>query len=117
MKNKIIGSAVLATVATVILAGCSPGRQNFYSDRYSAGQPGISLIMHSSPGTAINRYSDGRYYFRNPNGYTYWRGNDNRYYLDRSNIIRVPRNHRQYNEWNNGYRKHEHKKHYQKNRH
>ncbi len=117
MKNKIIGSAVLATVATVILAGCSSGRQNFYNDRYSDGHPLFSLVMHSSPGAAMNSYSDGRYSFRNINGNTYWRGNDNRYYLDRSNIIRVPRNHKQYNEWNKGFGRQEHKKHYQKNRH
>jgi hypothetical protein len=34
----------------------------------------------------INRYSDGRYYYRNAAGYNYWKGDDGRYYLDERHL-------------------------------
>lgn len=47
----------------------------------------------------VNRYGDGRYYYRNPQGMMYWRGADNRYYLDRRYVGRNDHRHRQYNDW------------------
>lgn len=71
---------------------------------YPPPAPGasLSLIVDPFPGIAVSRYSDGRYFYRNPQGYTYWRGYDNRYYLDRSYVGRNYSNHRDYNNWRRG---------------
>lgn len=59
----------------------------------------VPLVIVWSPTIVINRYHDGRYYYRNPSGYYYWRGRDNRYYLDESCIQRVRYDDRSYREW------------------
>src|SRR5688572_24326246 len=41
-----------------------------------------SLILTPSPGFVMQRYPDGRYYHRNHAGFLYWKGNDDRFYLD-----------------------------------
>lgn len=110
MKKIRIVQAVLLVAVLALMTSCSSSRRNSYPERYPPRQPNFSLIIHSSPGMAINRYRDGRYYYRNPYGYTYWRGDDNRYYLDRSYINKVRYDRYQYNAWKNG-----HKKHYRKN--
>src|SRR5687767_5152237 len=40
----------------------APGQQKKYANRYP-------LVIVHSPGIVINRYSDGRYYYRNTAGY------------------------------------------------
>jgi len=112
MKKIRMVQTVLLIAVMAIMVSCSSGRQYSNQGRYGQRQPNFSLIIHSSPGMAINRYHDGRYYYRNPYGYTYWRGYDNRYYLDRSYMNRGRYNRRQYNEWNNGQ-----KNYYRKNHH
>jgi hypothetical protein len=98
---KILQVAAIAALAGIAVS-CSSGRH--YSS-YPPPPPtfgsSFSLIINPYPGLAINRYSDGRYYYRNPQGYTYWRGCDNRYYLDRSHVGRSYYNHRDYNDWRN----------------
>jgi len=111
MKKIRIVQAVLLVAVMAVMASCSSGRQYSNQERYGYRQPNVSLIIHSSPNMLVNRYPDGRYYYRNPHGYTYWRGNDNRYYIDRSHMNRGRYNRSQYNEWNNGQ-----KNYYRKNR-
>jgi hypothetical protein len=111
MKKIRIVQAVLLVAVVAILASCSSGRQTTYYEPYPPRQTNFSLIIGSSPGMVVNRYRDGRYYYVAPNGYRYWRGYDNRYYLDRSYIGRSYYNHRQYNDW-----KHGHKRYYSKRR-
>lgn len=105
MKQVRIVQAVLLLAVAAVMASCSSGRRNTYGEPYPPRQPQFSLIIHSSPGLVVNRYHDGRYYYRNPQGYTYWRGYDNRYYLDRSYIGRVHYNQRQYHYWKQGHRR------------
>ena len=96
--TKFLPVATLIAIS-VLMASCTSSR---YSSSYppSPGQDAsFSLIINPYPGIAISRYHDGRYYYRNPQGYTYWRGYDNRYYLDRSNVGRNYYNHRDYNDW------------------
>ncbi len=102
MKKIRIVQAVLLVAVMAIMASCSSGREYSKQERYGQRQPNYSLIINSSPGMAINRSHDGRYYYRNPYGYTYWRGYDNRYYVDRSHMNRGRYSRSQYNEWNNG---------------
>src|SRR5688572_6889667 len=37
------------------------------------------LIITRTPDRRIGRYNDGRYYYRNPEGFTYWKGYDDRF--------------------------------------
>jgi hypothetical protein len=88
------------------IISCSPGRAYYY-DRYPASHTSVSLIISPRPGLIISHYPDGRYYFRSPEGYTYWRGYDNRYYLDRGYIGKIHYNQREYNEWRDNDRRHD----------
>src|SRR5215470_18014892 len=101
-KIRIIQAAILIAFVS-ILASCS-------SSYYPYGGTSTSLIISSGPGFYATRYPDGRYYYRNPQGYIYWRGYDNRYYLDRSYLGKVHYNKRQYSEWDR------HNGHYRYNR-
>jgi hypothetical protein len=99
-KIRIVQAAVLVMVMAM-LASCRSGRE--YRDYGSYPPPpprtSVSLILRAGPGIVVNRYSNGRYYYRAPNGYMYWRGYDNRYYLDRKYMNRGYYNHQQYNDW------------------
>jgi hypothetical protein len=96
MKTIKIFQLLLVTGLIAFLASCTASRP--YSN-YPPGQASFSLIVNPYPGIVVNRYHDGRYYYRNPQGYTYWRGYDNRYYLDRSYVGRNYSHHREYNDW------------------
>jgi len=99
-KIRIIQAAILIAFVG-ILASCGPSREtSYYPNRSSAS---FSLILNSGPGIYGSRYPDGRYYYRNPEGYIYWRGYDDRYYLDRSCLGKVHYQRREYNEWNRHY--------------
>lgn len=104
-KIKILQLALL-TIVVVLAISCSPGRAYYY-DRHPAPRTSVSLIISPVPGLVISHYSDGRYYYRSPEGYIYWRGSNNRYYLDRNYIGRVHYNQRQYNEWRDNDRRHD----------
>jgi hypothetical protein len=97
-RVRIVQAALLLAVAALI-ASCSSSRRNSYADYYPPKEPQFSMIIHSSPGITVRRYHDGRYYYRDPRGYTYWRGYDNRYYLDRSHVRSGHYHHHQYNDW------------------
>ena len=114
MKKMRIVQAALLVAAVALLASCSSSRRNSYRDPYPPRQANFSLIISSSAGMVINRYPDGRYYYRNPYGYTYWRGYDNRYYLDRSYIRRVHYDRQQYDAWKHGSKRYYKGRHYRR---
>jgi hypothetical protein len=109
MKRIRIVQAVLLVATAALLVSCGSGRQTAYADPYPPSRAGFSLVVHSYPGMVVHRYHDGRYYYSSPGGYRYWRGYDNRYYLDRAYLNRVRYDRSQYNAW-----KHGHKKYYRK---
>ena len=99
MKKIRIVQAALVGLLLVTLASCGPSR---YYDSYPPPprpRASVSLILNAGPGLYVNRYPDGRYYYRSPEGYMYWRGYDNRYYLDRRYMSRSYYGHPQYNDW------------------
>lgn len=96
-KVKILQVALLSTIVVLVIS-CSPGR-GYYYDRYPSTHASLSLMINPWPGIVISHYPDGRYYYRSPEGFIYWRGYNNRYYLDREYIGRVHYNQREYNEW------------------
>lgn len=99
MKKITIVPAVALFMLAAVMTGCGSGRH--YHDYPPPPPPrtSVSLIINGGPGMVVNRYQDGRYYYRSPQGYTYWRGYDNRYYLDRQYVSRNYSRHRQYNDW------------------
>ncbi len=57
------------------------------------------LIISPTPGFTMNRHSNGQYFHRGPQGFLYWKGYDNRFYLDRNYINRIHYSKWEYNEW------------------
>ncbi|MDP4264857.1 MAG: hypothetical protein Q8941_20180 [Bacteroidota bacterium] len=99
MKRIRIVQAVAILAIAVTITSCGPARE-YHSGYYGPRpQANFSLIISSSPGLVVLRDPGGRYYYRDPRGYIYWRGYDNRYYLDRRYISREYHHHEQYNEW------------------
>jgi|SRR5712671_6253859 len=98
MKQKHLLSIVLIAGAALIISSCGPGRS--YS---SSRAPYVSLIITPSPGFTMSSYPDGRYYHRSPQGYMYWKGNDNRFFLDKRYLNKVNYNKWEYNEWRRWY--------------
>ncbi len=73
-----------------------PSRQyNQASNRYNSA----TLIISPRPGFKMNQHSNGRYYHRSPQGFLYWKGYDNRFYLDKSYLNRVSYSKWEYNDW------------------
>jgi len=101
--SRILQTVAVVGVTVIGLASCAPHRH--YAAAYPPPPPGpggsFSLVINPGPGIVVSRYNDGRYYYRNPQGRMYWRGSDNRYYLDRSYMRREYRSYRDYNDWRN----------------
>lgn len=79
-------------------------KKRYYDRPYrSVSAPVVSvrlpLIVINTPNIVIGRWSDGRRYYRNPQGYYYWQGSDSRYYLDEKCVRRGDYDDRDYNEW------------------
>ena len=67
---------------------------------YAPGQrKKYPLVIVYSTGIVINRYSDGRYYYRNTAGYIYWKGDDGRYYIDEKHLKDMEYEEGEYDEW------------------
>lgn len=106
MKSSRILQMALLTTIVVLAISCGPSRAYYY-DRPVQTRASLSLVINPWTGIVISRYPDGRYFYRSPEGYIYWRGYDNRYYLDRNYIGKVHYNQREYNDWRySGRRRH-----------
>ncbi len=110
MKKIYILPMLLIVAAALTFTSCGSGHV-YYSQPVPRYHAQLSLIIVPSPGFRVDRYRDGRYYYRSPEGYMYWRGYDNRFYLDRAYLNRGHYNHREYNDWNR-YRKNYHRRRY-----
>jgi hypothetical protein len=108
MKKIRIVQAVILVAVVAVLTSCGSSR-DYHARAYPPARTNFSLIIGSSPGLVISRAPNGMYYYRDPRGYTYWRGYDNRYYIDRRYVTRSYHSHQQYNDWrrynNNGRRR------------
>ena len=118
MKRIQLLFAVLIVTVAATVTSCKPSRvwatnekkekkekQSRAEERYSPPPPpsrsyvSASLVISPTPGFVMNRYSDGRYYHRSPNGFLYWKGYDNRFFLDRSYLNRVRYSESEYEQW------------------
>lgn len=79
----------------------APGQQKKY--RYPNRH--YPLIIIRTPDIVIYKYDDGRLYYRNPEGWTYWLAPDNRLYLDEKYIDKTTYPDEDYREWQSYYKK------------
>src|SRR4030095_5136254 len=73
----------------------APGQQKKYGHSYRR----YPLIIIRTPDIIIRRHNDGRYYYRNPEGYMYWKGYDDRFYLDEKYLNNNTYDDNEYNDW------------------
>ena len=119
MKRIQLLSAGLIITLAAIVTSCKPSRvwatkekdreeRNDREERTVRNNPAppfhsyyspASLVISPSPGFVMNRYPDGRYYHRSPQGFLYWKGYDNRFFLDRSYLNRVSYSQWEYDQW------------------
>ena len=119
MKRMQLHFLLFAFAAAIAFASCKPSRVwetkgkhdpsiNSGEERTVRNAPAplppryynsASLIISPTPGFVMNRYSDGRYYHRSPQGFMYWKGYDNRFYLDRSYLSRMNYSQWEYEQW------------------
>ncbi|MDZ4795178.1 MAG: hypothetical protein SGI83_12935 [Bacteroidota bacterium] len=66
------------------------------ASRYYSSTP---LIISPTPGFIMNKSTDGRYYHRTRQGILYWKGYDDRFFLDRSYMSRVNYSSWEYDQW------------------
>ena len=59
----------------------------------------VPLIITRTPDIIITRNSDGRYYHRNTDGFLYWQGHDNRFYIDKAYLNKIKYDETEYKEW------------------
>lgn len=57
------------------------------------------LIITPSPGFRMSQFSDGRFFHRSQQGILYWKGYDNRFYMDRNYVNRVSYSKWEYKQW------------------
>jgi hypothetical protein len=103
-RIRIIQAVIILSVAAVITS-CAPSRDYGVRRYPPRAHADFSLVIGSSPGLMVLRHPGGRYYYRDPHGYIYWRGYGNRYYLDRRYMNRSYYNHRQYHDWKRYHRR------------
>lgn len=111
MKRTFILSAFATMALAVVFTSCQPSRvwatkEKEPRHRRTTEAPpppryynNVALIVTPSPGFVMKQNSNGRFYHRSPQGYLYWKGHDNRFYLDRSYLGRVSYDKWEYNEW------------------
>ena len=99
MKRTSIISVLLIFTIAILVTSCGPGREYYSRTPAPRYRTTFSLIISPTPGFTMNRYPDGRYYHLSAQGYMYWQGYDNRFYLDRKYIGLVHYDQREYNDW------------------
>jgi len=70
----------------------APGQQKKHKSYYP-------LIIVKTPDIVIMRHVDGRYFYRNADNYVYWKGSDERFYLDEQYLSKVQYDTDEYEEW------------------
>jgi hypothetical protein len=61
--------------------------------------PAVSLVVTPVPGFVMRQSPDGRFYHRSVQGFLYWKGYDNRFYLDATQLRSVSYNRWEYDAW------------------
>jgi hypothetical protein len=111
MKRTFILSFSAAFILAVIFTSCKPSRvwatkekeHKSYRNPNPTPPPRnynyVALIIQPTPGFVMKQNPNGRFYHRSQQGFLYWKGYDNRFYLDRSYISKVSYSRSEYDEW------------------
>lgn len=121
MKRTFIYSIVILLATVLVFTSCKPSRvwankkkekkeysqPEKYDSRYETPPPPrpvsyasyTSLIITPYPGFVMKQNPDGKFYHRTAQGYLYWKGYDNRFYLDSYYLGKVRYSSREYDEW------------------
>lgn len=102
----------VTTLAVLLLSSCGHSRvwankkkeqparqQTVYRSAPKPVYAPAPLIISPHPGFTMARHANGQYFHRSPQGLTYWKGYDNRFYLDRNQIDRSRYSNFEYREW------------------
>jgi len=57
------------------------------------------LIIIRTPDIIISRHTDGRYYYKNSQGYFYWQGEDDRFYLGEEYLDKIQYDEKEFEDW------------------
>ena len=71
----------------------APGQRKKY------GYRSYPLVIRRSPGMNISGTRDGKFYYRNADGFYYWQGYDNKLYLDERHLSQIEYDQYSYEEW------------------
>ena len=81
-------------------------RDDRYEPRYTTPPPpppryysSVSLVISPAPGFVMRQTADGRFFHRSQQGYLYWKGYDNRFYIDRAELVHLSYSRWEYDEW------------------
>lgn len=119
MKRTFILSAVAALFVAVLFTSCKPSRvwatkkkdkaDKEYRETEAYRQPppppparyysSARLTITPTPGFVMKQHPNGRFYHRSESGYLYWKGYDNRFYIDQSYLGRLTYSRWEYDEW------------------
>ncbi|MBL7731153.1 MAG: hypothetical protein JNM88_08250 [Chitinophagaceae bacterium] len=117
MKRTSILSVTAILALAITFTSCKPSRvwatkkkePKEYREKETYSRPAppppprysyVSLIITPSPGFVMKQNpGNGRFYHRSHDGFLYWKGYDNRFYLDRSHLNRVSYSKGEYDEW------------------
>lgn len=67
--------------------------------RKKQGNKHYPLIIIKTPDIIVMKHTDGRYYYKNADNFIYWKGNDDRYYLDEQYLEQVDYDQAEWNDW------------------
>lgn len=109
MKRTFILS-VAAVMTAAVFTSCGHSRVWATKERRESVPPSppartasyynaAPLIVSPTPGFTMNRHPNGQYFHKSPQGIMYWKGYDNRFYLDRNYVNRTHYSNWEYNEW------------------
>lgn len=104
MKIVTILQAAVLFAILALAASCSGTNQAYKSEssypaRSSSSTSSLTPLIINSNKVQGKRSPDGRYYYRCQEGYIYWKGYDNKYYIDRVYANQVASDPNDYNSW------------------
>jgi hypothetical protein len=121
MKRTFIYSVSAVFVMTLLFTSCKPSKvwttkkkdkKEHYPEPVVYSRPpapaaapppryynATPLIIAPTPGFVMKQDRDGRFFHRTPQGYLYWKGYDNRFYLDNYHLGQVRYSQWEYDEW------------------
>lgn len=106
MKRTFILTSAAVVVAAFVFSSCGHSRVWANKEKRNDGPPPVSrqripsgstyannlagapLIITPHPGFTMARHANGQYFHRGPQGMLYWKGFDNRFYLDKNQVDR-----------------------------